>query len=112
MLSENSPSQSIRYGIPSIFLYPSFDEVGIILGQETFLVSFVGEVDDDEPCGNGNDLNGEALNNLSLVRFVSHVCLLWLTNIHCQPLIPPMPSIFIRPYARTFEIPPTFTENR
>lgn len=68
MLCENSPSQNIRYGIPSIFLYPSFYEVGVILSQETFLVSFVGKVDDDEPCGNGNDLNGEALNDLSLVR--------------------------------------------
>ncbi len=75
-------------------------------------MSFVWKVDDDEPCGNSNDLNGEALDNLVPVRFVPRLCLLRLTNIHCQPLMPPMPSIFMRPYARTFETPPTFTENR
>jgi hypothetical protein len=114
VLSEDSPGQGIRYGIPSIFLDPPLHELSIALSKEALLLSFIGEVNDDEPCRNGDDLYRQALNNLSLIRFTpyAHVCPLRRTNIHCQPLRPPTPSILIRPYARTFEIPPTLTENK
>ena len=106
------PCQGIRYSVSPIFLDPSLHELSVSLGQEAFLVSFVWEIDQDEPRCYGDDLYGQPLNNLLRISFLHHLRTHQLTNIHCQPLRPPRPSIRESAYASIFENPPTFTENK
>lgn len=108
------PGESIRHGIPSIMMDPPLHEFSIALGEKAFLVSFVGKIDDDKPCRNCDDLNGQTLDDLLQVRQdqLTHLRPGILTKIHCQPLRPPRPSILIKPYAKMFEKPPTLTENK
>jgi hypothetical protein len=112
MLCKQYPSQTVGYGIPSIVLNPLFHEIGIDLREKSLLVRCIGEVNEDEPGRKGNDLGDQALDNLLLVSFFQYSRSWDHTKIHCQALRPPTPSIPMRPYARTFDNPPTVMENK
>lgn len=71
VLSKHSPAQSIWYCIPSIFLDPPLYEQSIALSQKAVFVSFVGKVNNDEPCRNSDDLYDQTLDNLLQVSVLT-----------------------------------------
>jgi hypothetical protein len=112
MLHKQDPSQSVRYGIPSIVFNPLLHEFSIDLGEEPLLMRCIGKVNEDEPGRNSNKLCDQTLDDLPLVSFAHDSRSRDHTKIHCQALRPPTPSIAMSPYARAFDNPPTVMENR
>jgi hypothetical protein len=55
MMEELRPGERIWNGIVSVELDPSHDECSLFVGQETLFLSFVREVNYDEPCDAGNN---------------------------------------------------------
>lgn len=112
MVEELRPRQSIGNGITPVILNTLLDKIGIGLAKEALLSRLIGEVDDDEPRQDSDDLSQNTLDDLYRVR--TRETVEWrgseCTKIHCHPLIPLNPSICIRPYAKIAENPPTSAE--
>ena len=63
-MEELGPSQRIRNGVTAIFLDTLLHEISIALAKVALLGGSVGEIDDDEPGTDSDDLGNETLNNL------------------------------------------------
>jgi hypothetical protein len=112
MVAKFGPGEGVRYGVATIVLDALGDEVCLRCIKKTLLGSLVWEVEDEEPCADGNGDGDEALDDLAMSTSDLNGSERERTKIHCQPLIPESPSICIRPYARIELKPPTSTETR
>lgn len=65
MRGKFGPREGVRDGVASVDLYSVLDKFCFIYSQEALLGGLVGEVDDEEPRDEADDLSNQALNDLS-----------------------------------------------
>src|SRR5690348_6000243 len=68
MVEELGPGQSVRNSVTAVVFDALLDIFSISYAEEAFLFGLVGEVDDDEPRCDGDNLGNKTFNDLLQVR--------------------------------------------